>query len=95
MILAFDITSEQSFASVRGWINSIYKVKGKDIPVVLVGNKIDLEESRVITHDNAQDIAGEFALNYHETSALEGLGFTEMINDVMGQTYLQKVRPKL
>ena len=43
----------------------------------------------------AQSIAGEFALNYHETSALEGLGFTEMIDDVMSQTYLQKVRPKL
>lgn len=83
MILAFDITSEASFTSVRGWINSIYKVKGKDIPVVLVGNKVDLADQREITNEMAQSIAGEFALNYHETSALEGLGFTEMIDDVM------------
>jgi len=36
------MTSEKTFKAVNNWIQSIYKVKDKDIPVVLVGNKSDL-----------------------------------------------------
>ena len=44
MIIAFDITKETSFKSVRTWILSIFKIKEQSIPLVLVGNKIDKEE---------------------------------------------------
>ena len=50
IILGFDITNEKSFKSVSNWIQSIYKLKDRDTPVVIVGNKLDLaEEARVVT----------------------------------------------
>lgn len=52
IIIAFDVTNYESFRNVRKWISDIHKQLGRgypgegsgtlDIPVILVGNKIDL-----------------------------------------------------
>ena len=49
IILGFDLTSEKTFKSISNWVQSIYKVKDEHTPVVIVGNKVDLEDQRVIT----------------------------------------------
>ncbi len=43
----YDISQESTFLSVKTWLNAIYNHSGPKPPsaVVLVGNKIDLEES--------------------------------------------------
>lgn len=46
MIIAFDLTNEQSFDNVKTWMNSIYKHADPNIAKVLVGNKLDLEDKR-------------------------------------------------
>ena len=49
MIIAFDVTKKESFDGVKGWINQIFKAIGENsIPLVLVGNKIDLEDKREV-----------------------------------------------
>ena len=48
IIIAFDKTSDKSFKAVSNWIQSIYKVKDTDTPVVIVGNKLDLTDKIVI-----------------------------------------------
>jgi len=45
------LTSEKTFKHVNNWIQSIYKLKDHDIPIVLVANKSDLLDERVVTHD--------------------------------------------
>ncbi len=49
MIIAFDLTKQESFDSVKPWLNSIYKNADASIAKVLVGNKCDLESERVIS----------------------------------------------
>ena len=49
MIIAFDITNKESFENVKTWMNSIYKHADPTIVKVLVGNKLDLEEERVVS----------------------------------------------
>ena len=49
MIIAFDITNKESFENASTWINSIYRHSDPSISKVLVGNKIDLEEERVVS----------------------------------------------
>ena len=89
MIIAFDVTSEKSFNSVRGWISSIFKAIGENsIPLVLVGNKIDLE--KVVQKTDIDKMTNEMSLNYHETSAMTGQGVNEMIQDIMKQAYVFK-----
>ena len=44
VIVTFDLTAHESFLNVRDWISSVYKYKDKSLPMVLVGNKLDLTE---------------------------------------------------
>ena len=84
MIIAFDTTTQKSFLSVRQWILSIFKAIGQNsIPLVLVGNKIDLVEQRVVQKCDIDKTIQEFSLNYHETSAVTGEGVKDMIQDIM------------
>lgn len=57
MIITFDITKQESFDNVRTWMNSIYKHADPSIAKVLVGNKIDLEDERVVPKSEATKIA--------------------------------------
>jgi len=57
IIVAFDKTNLKTFQSVSIWIQSIYKVKDTDTPVIIVGNKVDLEEQIKVTQDAAMSLA--------------------------------------
>lgn len=53
MIIAFDLTNEDSFLNVKTWMNSIYKHSDPTIAKVLVGNKLDLDSERVVSKAEA------------------------------------------
>ncbi|MFX1509537.1 MAG: Rab family GTPase [Promethearchaeota archaeon] len=68
-LLVFDITMRQSFVNVDKWYDQIRKFSGNDVPIILVGNKIDLVDSRVISTDEVQAYAAQKGMPYFETSA--------------------------
>ncbi|KAF7965491.1 hypothetical protein HWV62_43252, partial [Athelia sp. TMB] len=45
-IVVFDITNRQSFMSTTKWIDDVRSERGKDVIIVLVGNKADLSDKR-------------------------------------------------
>jgi len=66
----FDVTSPQSLLKLPGWVSSIKKTVKKTIPMIIVGNKIDLE--RQIERHEAEDLAKRLNCDYLETSAKTG-----------------------
>lgn len=57
-ILMFDLTNENSFLSVRNWIVQLQTHAYCDKPdIILVGNKADLHEHRVVEYVRAKDLA--------------------------------------
>ena len=47
-IIVYAIDSSQSFEHIEGWLNEI-KLKGNpDVKILLIGNKIDLEDKREV-----------------------------------------------
>ena len=54
-IIMFDITNSESFRNAKAWIKKVRKNIG-DIPIILLGNKVDLEENRVISFEEANHI---------------------------------------
>eukprot|EP00479_Gromia_sphaerica_P010523 TRINITY_DN4867_c0_g1_i1.p1 TRINITY_DN4867_c0_g1~~TRINITY_DN4867_c0_g1_i1.p1 ORF type:complete len:210 (-),score=28.85 TRINITY_DN4867_c0_g1_i1:476-1105(-) len=69
IMLVYDVTSGQSFKNVPRWLNQIKQYGSKDVKVLLVGNKTDLVEKRIVSYNDALDLAKELSLEVMETSA--------------------------
>lgn len=52
-LLVYDITDEDSFEKVQNWVKELRKVRGNDVLLCLIGNKIDLEKERHVTVETA------------------------------------------
>lgn len=72
-IIVFSITSVTSFLEVNAIKEQLDMILDIDnntlIPIILVGNKCDLEEYRQVQSSDAQRLAEEWRVKYFETSA--------------------------
>ena len=68
-IIVFDITNIESFENVRKWYDIIKKVAVPNIILILVGNKVDLSDTREISAEEGMNLAKELEVYYMETSA--------------------------
>ncbi len=68
-IIVFDITNKKSFENVENWYNIITRVALPSLILILAGNKIDLESSRVISTEEGEKLAEKLGIYYMETSA--------------------------
>ena len=88
VVLAYDVTNSESFDNLKFWINSIKSNLGEKnifIPIIIIGNKIDMEDMRDITKEDASKFAKENNYKYFETSAKTGEGVDEAIRDLVNQ----------
>ncbi|MFX1358231.1 MAG: GTP-binding protein [Promethearchaeota archaeon] len=86
-ILVYDVTNKTSFENVENWNNEI-KNGSPNISLILVGNKIDLEENREVSFEEGEKLAQELGLSYIETSAKTG----ENIEDAFKMLALQIIQ---
>uniref|UniRef100_A0A087XSV8 RAS related n=2 Tax=Poecilia TaxID=8080 RepID=A0A087XSV8_POEFO len=69
-LLVFALNDRGSFHEVQKFHTQILRVKDRDdFPMVLIGNKADLEQHRVISREDAQAFARENKIHYMEASA--------------------------
>lgn len=77
IILAYDCTSEESFNNVRNWVRQIEVHASQGVEKVLIGNKADLTDRKVIETEQGLALAKEFGMNFFETSARTGVNVNE------------------
>ena len=72
LIIVYDISNAESFKSVGKWIQIAKDhVDLRGCSLLLVGNKIDLENQRQVNKIEAQDFADKEGVLFVETSAFE------------------------
>ena len=72
ILFVFDVTNKESFDNIKMWLNEPQVVE-LNSQKILVGNKIDLEEQRVISKEKMEDLgAKNNNLVSFETSAKTG-----------------------
>jgi len=77
-LLIFDITSYASLKEVYEIHERILQIKDEDHqPIILVGNKSDLESKRQVKKEEAEELAKKWEIPFFETSALNGTNITE------------------
>lgn len=67
--LVYDITRRDSFEHVAKWLTDVKQNGSKDLKIILIGNKIDLEEERKVTTEEGKNFATQNNLMFLETSA--------------------------
>jgi Ras-related protein Rab-8A len=72
IILAYDCTSEESFNNVRNWVRQIEMHASPQVEKLLIGNKCDLLDKKVIETEQGMALAKEFGMAFFETSARTG-----------------------
>jgi Ras-related protein Rab-3C len=72
-ILMYDITNEESFNSVQDWVTQIKTYSWDNAQVILVGNKCDMEDERVISFERGKQLAEQLGVEFFETSAKENI----------------------
>ena len=77
-LIVYDITNRKSFQSIKTWLNECRDMCSKNVLIILVGNKSDLDGKRVITKDEGFKFAQENNLKFFETSALNGNNVEEV-----------------
>ena len=85
--IVYDITSEISFDNVEKWYEQAQKEAGKDISVILVGNKCDLENERKVPKEKGEDKAKSFRCPFFETSALSKINIDDIFNEMVNNIY--------
>ena len=85
VILMYDITKHETFEHLDIWLNLI-KQMTNDIPIVLVGNKLDqednIENGRSVEYSEGEDYARENNLDFFETSALDGTNIDKIFGTI-------------
>merc|ERR1712072_1093341 len=77
-LCVFAITSRSSFDEITSFREQILRVKDEDkVPMVLAGNKCDLEDERQVTTAEGQDLAKGFGCPFFETSAKSRINVEE------------------
>ncbi|KAK3411768.1 ras-related protein Rab11A [Eucalyptus grandis] len=70
-MLVYDITRRQSFDHIPRWLEELRSHADKNIVIILVGNKTDLENQRAVPTEDAKEFAQKEGLFFLETSALD------------------------
>ncbi|KAN0040154.1 hypothetical protein ACTA71_012044 [Dictyostelium dimigraforme] len=77
VMIFYDITNQESFNSVNKWLTDVKNMAGLNISKLIIGNKCDLEESRVVNFEVAKKYADEQNISIMEVSAKESFGVEE------------------
>ena len=78
VIIVYDITRIETFNHVQNWFNDAKNLSRKESSFVVVGNKCDLKENRVVKFNDAAKFCQQNNLLHFECSALNG----ENINEI-------------
>ncbi|PNT35379.1 hypothetical protein POPTR_005G073000v4 [Populus trichocarpa] len=70
-MLVYDITKRQTFDHIPRWLEELRSHADKNIVIILIGNKSDLEDQRAVPTEDVNEFAQKEGLFFLETSALQ------------------------
>ncbi|CAH8599676.1 unnamed protein product [Schistosoma turkestanicum] len=82
-IVVYDVTNRESFTKADEWIKEIRSERSSNTLIFLVGNKVDLEDERVITTEEAAEKAEKENLFFIETSAKTDFQIKKLFDEVV------------
>ncbi|MHA1988136.1 MAG: Rab family GTPase [Promethearchaeota archaeon] len=66
--VVYDVSNRESFDNIGFWISKLNELSG-EIPFIIIGNKIDKKDERLVSLEEAKKRADSYSVKYMETSA--------------------------
>ena len=88
-LLVYDTTSGESFENISKWLSEIKEKTNKETKLILIGNKIDLKDSKVVSTELALAKAKEWGMPLMETSAKDATNVKEAFHDLLKEMYFE------
>lgn len=95
IIIVYDITDQESFNGVKMWLQEIDRYATSTVLKLLVGNKCDLTDKRVVEFDVAKEFAEANNMPFLETSALDSTNVEEAFLTMAKQIKESMAKQKL
>jgi len=81
VLLVYSIIDKNSSDKLKNWIDEIKKY---EIPIIgVIGNKCDLNEKRVSSNDEIEELMKMYGITHMETSAKSGVKITEAFQSLL------------
>ena len=93
IIVVYDVTDNDTFSNVKQWLQEIDRYACEGVNKLLVGNKSDLTNKKVVEYATAKEFADQLQIPFLETSAKSAtnveqafLTMAKQIKDRMGSS---------
>ena len=87
LLLMYDISKKETFTNIDSWIDSIKQKKGMDFPIVLIGNKCDLDDEREVKKEEGLEKANKYHINFFECSNKEKINIDDPVICLLKQLF--------
>lgn len=77
ILLVYDVSDEKSFGNIRNWIRNIEQHAQESVNKMLIGNKCDMVDKRVVETERGKQLADEYGIKFLETSAKNSINVEE------------------
>ena len=78
ILLVYSITQQESLKNIENWMKEVNEKKNvENIPLILIGNKCDLENERTVSKEEGEKLANKYHMKFFECSAKNGINVNE------------------
>ncbi len=82
IVLVYDVTDRRSFESIRNWISQIQQHADVHVNKILVGNKCDMLDEKVVSTEEGKKLAEEFNMEFWEASAKNDVNVEQSFHSI-------------
>ena len=86
-MIIYDVTNQSSFDNVDKWFNEIKDKAAKNTNLIIIGNKTDLTDKKVINSETLIEKGKNFDVPVMETSALDSSNVQEAFFVILKEMY--------
>ena len=94
IILMYDISLRKTYDDIAYWMQGIMENKEKNFPILLIGNKCDLEEERQVTYEEGKELAKKYNIDFMEISNKKDINVQEAGNLIINKILETKEKKK-